>query len=365
MRTFFIFLGTLAWLNLEHAPARAQGIPDEYKRAIEKSLTWLAKQQNKDGSWSNLQNQSDVTCTAVAGLAFLMEGSSAAKGKYAENIRQAVEWMVQNCQRGADDGLLGANARQDRSGYMAGQGYAVLFLASALAREEKSEAKSFEARLARARQQEMAGVLKRAVGFIAKAQVKNGGWGLTAEDGLDNVGSTLPQIQALRAAQQAGIDVPKETMQNAYAYLDKMTTPNGGIVFSSFRTGAGGERPGLTAEAFASTYGSDQVGAGLLKKWLKFSEFSITPRSEAHDVFCLAVAVHGLGDEGYAKLFGGKQDGLVWSKARSILLNRFRTEGGAVFREWNPNPTFGTAISLIALQLDNDYLPVFRMKKDW
>jgi hypothetical protein len=366
MRTFIALVGMLACLISEHDTTQAQAIPDEYKPGIEKSLTWLAKQQKKDGSWSNPENQCDVICTGVAGLAFLMEGSTAVKGKYAESIKQAVTWMVQNCQEGTEDGRFGTDARQARFADMTGQSYAVLFLASALTREEKSEIKGFEARLARARQQEMKGVLKRAVQFIVKAQAKSGGWGLTSsQSGQDNAGSTLEQILALRAVEQAGIDVPKEAMQKAYAYLEKITTPRGGIPFSARAGSNGAERPGLTIAAFASTYGSDQIGADLLRKWLKFSQSTIGPQSDIQDLFHLAVAVHGLGDAGYARLFGTKQSALVWSKARRILLGRFRSEGGAIYRQWNPSPAFGTAINLIALQLDNDYLPVFRMRKNW
>jgi hypothetical protein len=363
MRIFFALLGTVLCLSLEHSAAQVQGVPNEYKQAIEKSLSWLVKQQNNDGSWSNLQMQADVTSTGAAGLALLMEGSTLTKGKYSKNVSQAVGWMVRNCREGADDGRFGSNAREDPAGAMSGQSYAVLFLACALTREQKSEVKGFEARLARARQQEMAGVLKRAVRFIVKAQTKSGGWGLAPSQDYGNAGSTIEQVLALRAAELAGIEVPKETMQKAYAYLKKVTTPRGGITFSSEREG--GERPGLTIAAFAASYGSDQVGADLLKKWLKFSQYSIGPQSATQDVFHLAIAVHGLGDAGYAKLFGTTEPGLVWSKARRMLLNRFRSEGGAIYRRWNPNPTFGTAISLIALQLDNDYLPVFRTKKNW
>jgi prenyltransferase beta subunit len=366
MRTFYFLIGTLAFLSPDHASAQAPGNPRGSKPAIEKTLDWLAKQQNKDGSWSNLQRQSDVTCTAVAGLAFLMEGSTAGNGKYAENIRQAVAWMRQNCQEGTDDGLFRPSAQEARFGYMAGQSYAVLFLAGALSREEKSEAKSLEARLARIRQKEMAEPLKRAVQFIVKAQATSGGWGVItarANQDYDDAGSTLQQILALRAARYAGIEVPKETMDKAYAYLAKITTPRGGMPFSSVR--AGGERPGLTIAAFASTYGSDDVDANLLGKWLSYSQVNIGALGQTQDYFHFAVAVHGLGDSGYAKLFGKKGSELVWSKSRSQLLGRFSPQGGVVFREWNLSPVFGTAISLIALQLDNDYLPVYRMKKNW
>jgi prenyltransferase beta subunit len=369
MRSLFVILAVLISVGLGQHTTQAQEIPAAYRPAIEKSLDWLVKQQNKDGSWSNVLKQSDVTCTGVAGLALLMEGSTAAKGKYAENIQQAVGWVLQNCQDGKDDGLIGQNVRQDRFGYMSGQSYAVLFLASAYAREEKSAAKDFAARLAAVRQREMEGVLKRAVQFIVKAQAGNGGWGIIScqdDNVLDDAASALHQILALRAAQQTGIDVPKETVQKAFAYLEMMTTPRGGMPFSSTRAGKNGsERPGLTIAAFASTVGSDQIRPDLLKKWLKYSQDTVTLRSATADLFHLAVAVHALGDEGYAKLFGKEEPMLVWNKVRKNLFNRFLSGGGTIHRDWNPSPVFGTAINLIVLQLDNDHLPIFRMKRDW
>jgi hypothetical protein len=136
--------------------------------------------------------------------------------------------------------------------------------------------------------------------------------------------------------------------------------------FSSLRAGSEGhERHGLTIAAFASTYGSDQVSAELPKKWLSYSQNAIVFQGPTQDLFHLAVAVHGLGEEGYAKLIGKKEPLMVWSKDRGNLLRRFRTEGGATHRDWSPNPVFGTAMSLIALQLDNEHLPIFRMKRNW
>ncbi|MCI0642881.1 MAG: terpene cyclase/mutase family protein [Gemmataceae bacterium] len=368
MRSLFVILGLLVSLGL-HA-VQADEIPAEFKPSIEKSLAWLVQQQNKDGSWPDVWKQTDVACTGAAGLALLMEGSTAAKGKYSQNIKSAVDWMVQNCRKGKDDGLL--HARLVRTDNMIGQSYAVLFLAGAYTREEKSDVKDFNARLTRVRRREMEEVLKRAVQFIVRAQAANGGWSPTfRQDGkdLDDAVSTLQQILALRAAQQAGIDVPKETIEKAFGYLEKMTTPRGGMPFSSLKAGKdGNERPGLTIAAFASTYGSDQIKADLLKKWLKYCEYTTgidLPGIQTQDRFHLAVAAHGLGDDGWAKLVDKRQPMLVWSRDRGKLLNRFKSVGGTTHKGWNPNPVFGTAMNLIALQLDNDYLPVFRMKRNW
>ncbi|MCI0359561.1 MAG: hypothetical protein L0211_13885, partial [Planctomycetaceae bacterium] len=82
MRSLFVILGLLVSVRL--GATWADEIPAEFKPSIEKSLAWLAQQQNKDGSWPDVWKQTDVACTGAAGLALLMEGSTAAKGKYVE-----------------------------------------------------------------------------------------------------------------------------------------------------------------------------------------------------------------------------------------------------------------------------------------
>ena len=43
---------------------------------------------------------------------------------------------------------------------------------------------------------------------------------------------TITQVQALRAARNAGIPVPKETIDKAIDYLEDCTTPKGGVIYS-------------------------------------------------------------------------------------------------------------------------------------
>jgi hypothetical protein len=372
MRLIPILLATLGFLSVAHPPTHADEISAKYKPAIQEGLEWLVKLQNKDGSWPARDKESDVSCTALAGLALLMEGSTAANGMYAGNVNKAVDWIVRNCQAGADDGLIGTRDRLDRTNYMFGQSYALLFLASAYAREEKTDAKDLDARLTRVRQRRMEEVLKRVVQFSAKAQSSTGGWFfISCQDGHDedDASATLAQMLALWAAQQADIKLPKETLTKAFAYLEKITTPGGGIPLSSRSAGkAGTERPGLTIAAFASTLGSNQVNPVLAKKWFSYSQFTVTPRSEGYARFHLALAMHGLGEHGYAKLFEAKNPSMVWSKSRKVLFDELlgsqSRDGSWVLRDWNPNPAFGTAISLITLQLDNEHVPIFRAKRN-
>src|SRR5947207_15599659 len=103
MRTFLVF-ASLAVV----VPARAADVPEKYRPVVEKGLTWLVKQQHKDGHFSAAGDQSPVSMTALAGLALAAEGSTPKKGKHAEAIRRAANWLMDHNQKGTPhDGLFG------------------------------------------------------------------------------------------------------------------------------------------------------------------------------------------------------------------------------------------------------------------
>src|SRR5436305_14912471 len=148
-----------------------------------------------------------------------------------------------------------------RQRYMYGHGFGLLFLACVYGEEEdEGQRKKLEA------------VLKRAVDFTCKAQtskkhkkrnmngdqveVEIGGWGyLSAAEspnGFDEGSVTITQLQALRAARNAGIPVPKESINKAVEYLEACTTEKGGVVYQYYGTTgaqAGQERAAITAAA--------------------------------------------------------------------------------------------------------------------
>jgi hypothetical protein len=74
--------------------ARADEVAPEYKAVIDKGLEWLKKQQNHDGHWEAMGQQYPVTMTAMAGMAMVMEGSTIRDGKYSDNIRKTVDWLM-------------------------------------------------------------------------------------------------------------------------------------------------------------------------------------------------------------------------------------------------------------------------------
>ena len=116
-------------------------------------------------------------------------------------------------------------------------------------------------------------LLNRAVDFACKAQTSRGGWGyVSAADGNDfDEGSvSVTQVQALRAARNAGIVVPKEAIDKVQEYLQKCTTEPRRLDLQPAPTAAARERPTITVAAIASMFSTGEYDSKLAKRWIEF-----------------------------------------------------------------------------------------------
>jgi hypothetical protein len=373
---YTILLGALACGALLFAPtqprARADEIPEKYREAVKKALEWLAKQQTDKGGFGAQGGSYPVTMTALSGMALLMEGSTTKEGKYADNIKKAAEWLMEKAHEGGNrDGLIGdTNLPQEAVRYMYGHGFSTLFLACVYGEEPD---KTKRAKLKQ--------ILTSAVKYISAAQSTQGGWYYTSklEGGDNDEGSvTVTQLQALRACKNAGIPVPKETIDKAVDYLKKSTTQAGGVIYSLGRNGGmpaiGGERPALTAAAIACSFSAGQYDNELVKKWFGYCEKAIPLNQQnvrfGHDEYThyyYAQALYILGDEGWSKMFKtAKGEGLTWSKYRELIGEKLLTSQSND-GSWTGGGGFGvqgavypTAIYLTILQLDRAVLPIYQ-----
>src|SRR5262249_35120186 len=136
---------------------------------------------------------------------------------------------------------------------------------------------------------------------------------------------TITQMQALRAARNAGIVVPKEIIDKGTKYL-KESTAEGGVIYS-LSQGDRTPRPALTAAAVSCAFNAGDYNSPLVKEWLKFCQKNIPLSSSAgmarfgHDEYVhyyFAQTLYMLGDDGYAKLFPNSRESerLTWSKYR-------------------------------------------------
>jgi len=351
---------------------------DEKKQVedtIDKGLAWLKTSQAADGHWEGANGAFQVAMTGLAGMALMMEGSNLKEGKYSEQVTKAVEWLMKKQQ---PTGLLAYNQNAgDFGNYMHGHGYATMFLASAYGESEDRD-----------QQDKLEQVIKKAAEFSAKAQSNKkhtfpdgrtaqiGGWGYTSatDSGLDEGSITVTQLQALRAARNAGIGVPKETIDRSLAYLEACTTPAGGIIYSYASAGGsarnGTERPPLTVAAVAGSFSAGQYKSDLAKKWVKFCKEKV-PFAKgriAHDEYqsyYFAQFVYVLGDDKYGALFPkeDKADWLTWSKYKEAMYPYLVEKQDKKTGEWNSGyvgPVFATAVNLAILQLDKAVLPIYQ-----
>ena len=344
---------------------RADELPPKVREAVDRGLKWFAETQHRDGHWDANGGQYPTTMTALAGMVMLMEGSTPRDGKYAENIRKAVDWLMDRSQR---NGLIGNPNNPTEAGrYMYGHGYGLLFLSQVYGEEEDND-----------RRRKLEAILTRAVDFIGKAQTPRGGWGYVSSadgGGFDEGSVTITQVQALRAARNAGITVPKSIIDKAQEYLKKCTTARGGVIYSLAHGGGafnGAERPPLTAAAISCLFSAGEYNSEYAKKWIKFCETAIPIDRSGRDSFghweythyYYAQAIFTLGDDGYARLFPGSRpaDQLTWTKYKDVIFDYLASRQSAD-GSWNQGhigQVFTTACHLTILQLDNNTLPIYQ-----
>ena len=143
IRSSFVFLIVALLVVGLPAASRADEAKVDVQDTIRKGLEWLAKSQHRtEGHFEANGGQYPTTMTALAGMCFLMEGSTMKEGKYSENVRKAVNWFLKRSQ---PNGLLGNPANPTESSrYMYGQGFGLLFLACVYGEEDDEKKRKEE-----------------------------------------------------------------------------------------------------------------------------------------------------------------------------------------------------------------------------
>lgn len=319
--------------------ATAKIADEKALKAISRGLDWVANTQSRLGHWSANEGRYPTAMTALAGMALLAEGSTTTQGKYAENIRKAVDYLVS---RSRQNGLIGDPRNDDR--YTYGHGYSMLFLSQVLGEEEDIE-----------RRETLVDVLTRAVQFTGEAQTEAGGWGyVSSKDGhgFDEGSTTITQVQGLRGCRNAGIAVPKEIIDKAVKYIRDCTLPDGGVQYSSK---GGGGRPAISAAAIACLFNAGDYDSQYVPKLLEYCRKNLDN-----------IQNEGFGHWHYAHYYyaqvcyrEGEKEWIDYrEKVFARLLGEVSPNGS-----WNQGyigPIYTTAINLTILQLENGTLPIYQ-----
>ncbi len=355
-----------AWLLPAHAqegpaaapagPRSPEEIDARTQRAITRGLDYLARHQEANGAFIDgigrkVNNQylatigPHVGVTALAGMAFLSNGSTPGRGPYGKQVQGCVDF-VKNCVN--PQGFV-----TNQESRMYSHAFATLFLA-----EVYGMAPSGEVRAA----------LQRAVGLIVKAQNEQGGWRYLPGAKDSDISITVCQVQALRAANNVGVQVPKETIEAAVRYVKRSYVGPGG---SGYHGQPGGFwyqvyenqplRPSrtsfaLTAAGVTALYGAGEYDGPEIRGGLQFL-FNPRNRPARHDMkqtfdyfyghYYAIQAFFQAGEPYWSQWYGMLRDELLWGQQPD---GHWRDLVGA---------NYATSMACVILQIPYRYLPIF------
>ncbi|MFP6613256.1 MAG: prenyltransferase/squalene oxidase repeat-containing protein [Pirellulales bacterium] len=306
----------------------------ETDRAVERGLEFLASHQHDDGAFGSGGYSRNVAVCGLAGMAFMAGGSTPGRGPYGANVRRCMNFILEHTQDSGFIAVPGASSH----GPMYGHGFATLFLAQVYGMTNHRA--------------DIREKLAKAIKRIIQSQNKDGGWRYQAVPRDADISVTVCQVMALRAARNAGIHVPADTIDRCIDYVKKSQNGDGGFRYmiqggqSAFPRSAAG----IVALYSAGVYDSPEISKGL-KYLIQHLPRPDRLSRESHYFYGHYYAVQAMWHAG----------GDYWSRwypaIRDELIAMQRSSGfwmDSICRE------YGTAMASVILQIPNNCLPIFQ-----
>ena len=324
------------------APTLAQDadfveITPQVRQSVDRGLRVLASLQNDDGSWGGERYGRHAGITGIAAMAFMADGNLPGRGPYASNVEKALDFVL------AAAGPSGLIAADTSHGPMYGHGYATLFLAEVYG--ESDDPRVHEA-------------LLKAVRLIVRTQNPEGGWRYHPVPDEADISVTITQVMALRAARNAGISVPRETIDRAIQYVRNCQNSDGGFRYmlspgpSQFARSAAG----LATLYYAGVYEGEPIDRGLA--YLTRLGFGITGNAGGHfhyGQYYASQAMFHAGGTHWASYYPQIRDGAP-GLGNGLLLQQ-QADG-----TWNSahGAPYGTGMSLLVLMQPYRLVPIYQ-----
>jgi len=204
------------------------------EEAVLRGLEWLARQQQRDGSWSlsgpyrdGVEKAFDnpQAATAMALLAFQGYGDTHLEGRFKANVSKGWQWLLKEQNA---DGCFFVEGPFNHRFYTQGQCTIAVCEILTMTKDQRFR-----------------DAAERAVQYCLKSQSSEGGWRYSPNADSD-LSVTGWIVMALQSARMAGIDVPAENLHQVERFLDRIAQTDG----SRYPYQKGGEpRLAMTAEA--------------------------------------------------------------------------------------------------------------------
>jgi hypothetical protein len=319
--------------------------------SIARGLAYLARQQQSDGSFQSREKGNDnnprfsgpkVALTGLSLMAYLAAGRMPDTGKHGQTVRNATDYLIKVC---PEDGYFG---KVDGS-RMYGHAIATLALAEAYGMEADAT-----------QRKRLRGALTRAVKVLLTAQNTKkdehfaGGWRYEIASGDSDLSVTAWCILALRAAHNAGIEVPKDSADRAAAFVLRCWKPEQ----KAFAYQPGGEVSiSMTAAAVLNLELLDRGSRQEVRAGMKFLNSRAIGDETEYPFYARYYVAQG------AFQAGGTAWPDIWKQTQGKLLQQQKKEDGS----WpqsrtasEPGKTYSTAISVLTLSIPLRLLPTYQ-----
>ena len=309
-----------------------QEITPQLIKSIDRGLAFLASQQQSDGSYGHSQFPKHAGVTSIAGLAFMAHGDLPDRGPYSQTVKKALDFVLRSSK---PNGLLAADTSH---GPMYGHGFATLFLGEIYGQTHDPRIRE---------------ALLKAVRLIINSQNDEGGWRYQPVPDEADISVTICQVKALRSARNAGIKVPKKTIDRAVEYVRKCQNPDGGFRYM-LHSGGGSAFPrsaaGVSTLWYAGINSDDeavQSGLSYLMRHLP---------GETHNI------PHYFYGQYYAAQAMFVAGGKHWKQWFPAIRQELLSRQDSTYGSWSgqAGTAYGTGMALIILQMPYRYLPIFQ-----
>jgi hypothetical protein len=195
--------------------------------------------------------------------------------------------------------------------------------------------------------------LAKAVKLIIDTQNKEGGWRYQPRREAEaDVSVTACEVMALRAARNAGLFVPSETVDRSIGYLKRSQNADGGFRYmlrpgeSAFPRSASA----VAALQSAGVYHGPEITKGLdyLARFLPAPGVPHRYDYYFYGHYYAAQAMWHAGGQRFARWYPAVRDDLV----------SLERDDGSWTSDWGGE--CATAMACLVLQVPNDYLPIFQ-----
>jgi hypothetical protein len=306
-------------------------------KAIDLGLAYLASRQGEDGSLGSGGYDRNAAVCALGGMAFVSSGSTPGRGPWGAHVDRCIDYLISIT---TDSGYIQAPGDIAQRG-MYGHGFATMFLAEVYGMTMRGDLRE---------------KLETAVELIVSTQNKEGGWRYQPIRDQADISVTICQVMALRAAKNAGLYVPRETIDRCVDYVKRSQNADGGFMYM-LQAGGQSQFPrsaaGIVALFSAGVYEGPEVENGLkyLMQFLPRDEEYISRENYSHYFYGQYYAAQAMWHA------GGEHWSRWYPRIRDILIAHQRDDGS-----WMDNicSEYATAMACIILQIPNNYLPIFQ-----